>query len=259
MRQTPPPSPAPPKTPGELAQFIDHTLLRADATEAMIQILCKEALTHGFYAVCVNSGHVGYAKKALAALLTSGSETEKKRTVKVAAVVGFPLGACTTSTKVFETKEALRLGASEIDMVLRVDLVKTGEFGRVRDDIRAVVNAAAEVDKSALVKVILETGLLTLEEIAKSSRAADEAGAHFIKTCTGFSTAGLPAGGATVEHVALMRESAGDHVKIKASGGIRNFEMARSLILAGADRLGTSSGVSLVGGSSAKIGGGSGY
>ena len=259
MRQTPPPPPKPPQTPSELASFIDHTLLRADATEAMIQILCKEALTHGFYAVCVTSGHVAYAKKCLRELAAAMPEAAEKPSVQVAAVVGFPLGACTTSTKVFETKEALRLGATEIDMVLRVDLVKTGEYTRVRDDIRAVVNAAAEVDKSALVKVILETGLLTLEEIARSSRAADEAGAHFIKTCTGFSTAGLPAGGATVEHVALMRESAGDHVKIKASGGIRNFEMARSLILAGADRLGTSSGVSLVGGPSGKSSGGSGY
>jgi deoxyribose-phosphate aldolase len=259
MRQTPPPPPKPPQTPSELASFIDHTLLRADATQAMIQILCKEALTHGFYAVCVNSGHVAFATKALRELAAAMPETAKKPTVQVAAVVGFPLGACTTSTKVFETKEALRLGAKEIDMVLRVDLVKTGEYTRVRDDIRSVVDAAAEVDKSALVKVILETGLLTLEEIARSSRAADEAGAHFIKTCTGFSTAGLPAGGATVEHVALMRESAGDHVKIKASGGIRNFEMARSLILAGADRLGTSSGVSLIGSSATQASGGSGY
>ncbi|MBN8539154.1 MAG: deoxyribose-phosphate aldolase [Deltaproteobacteria bacterium] len=259
MRQTPPPSPAPPKTPSELAQFIDHTLLRADATEAMIQILCKEAMTHGFYAVCVNSGHVGYAKQVLSKLQDSSSDIVKNRDVRVAAVVGFPLGACTTTTKVFETIEAIRIGASEIDMVLRVDLVKTGEFGRVRDDIRAVVGAATKAHQSAVVKVILETGLLTLEEIARSSRAADEAGAHFIKTCTGFSTAGLPAGGATIEHVALMRESAGDHVKIKASGGIRNFEMARGLILAGADRLGTSSGVSLVGSTDTQTNGGSGY
>lgn len=258
MRQTPPP-PKPPKTPSELALFIDHTLLRADTTEAMIQTLCKEALTHGFYAVCVNSCHVAYAIKCLRELRATMPEEAKNPSVQVAAVVGFPLGACTTSTKVFETKEAINLGASEIDMVLRVDLVKTGEFGRVRDDIRAVVDAAAQVSKSAIVKVILETGLLTLEEIARSSRAADEAGAHFIKTCTGFSTAGLPAGGATVEHVALMRESARDHVKIKASGGIRDFEMARSLILAGADRLGTSSGVSLVSDSNGNSSGRSGY
>ncbi len=256
MRQTPPP----PKIPSELAIFIDHTLLRADATEAAIQNLCNEALTNGFYAVCVNSGHVEFAVRSLAKLRQEYSSSAptmvKNGDVQVAAVVGFPLGACTTSTKVFETKEALRFGATEIDMVLRVDLVKTGEFGRVRDDIGAVVEAAG---KTALVKVILETGLLTLEEIARSSRAADEAGAHFIKTCTGFSTAGLPAGGATVEHIALMRESARDHVKIKASGGIRNFEMARSLILAGADRLGTSSGVSLVAGSAGSSTPGSGY
>lgn len=259
MRQILRPRPAVPKTPRELAPFIDHTLLRADATEAMVQILCKEAMINGFHAVCVNPGHVAYAGKCLRELAAAMSETPGIPSVQVAAVVGFPLGACTTLTKVFETKEALRLGATEIDMVLRVDLVKTGEYTRVRDDIRAVVAGAAEVDKSALVKVILETGLLSLEEIARSSRAADEAGAHFIKTCTGFSTAGLPAGGATVEHVALMRESAGDHVKIKASGGIRNFEMARSLILAGADRLGTSSGVSLIGGAAGNPSGGSGY
>lgn len=252
MRQTPPP----PKTPSELAIFIDHTLLRADASEAMIQNLCSEALIHGFYAVCVNSGHVEFASKALERLKQILDRKVKNTDVKVAAVVGFPLGACTTTTKVFETKEAIRLGASEIDMVLRVDLVKTGEYGRVRDDIRAVVDAAG---KLAIVKVILETGLLTLEEIARASRAADEAGAHFIKTCTGFSTAGAPAGGATVEHIALMRESARDHVKIKASGGIRDFAMARSLILAGADRLGTSSGVSLVSASASGEASGSGY
>lgn len=238
-RQTPPP----PKTPTELAPFIDHTLLRADASEADIRKLCEEAVRHRFFAVCVNSAHVEFASQLLAKVDPSHKQDSR---VRIAAVVGFPLGACTTSTKVFETEEALRLGAEEVDMVVRVDLVKTGEFTRVREDIASVVQAAARVRPDSLVKVILETGLLTLEEIARAARAADEAGAQFIKTCTGFSTAGSPAGAATVEHVALMRESAREHVQIKASGGVRNFEMARSLILAGADRLGTSSGVALV-------------
>lgn len=236
-------APPPPKTPSELAPFIDHTLLRADATEADIRKLCQEAVQHRFYAVCVNSGHVAHAAELLGELDPYHKQDSR---VRIAAVVGFPLGACTTSTKVFETEECLRLGAEEIDMVVRVDLVKTGDFQRVREDIASVVQAAARKGPHVLVKVILETGLLTLEEIARASRAADEAGAQFIKTCTGFSTAGAPAGAATVEHVALMRESARSHVQVKASGGIRTFEMARNLILAGADRLGTSSGVSLV-------------
>lgn len=243
----------PPKSPAELAPFIDHTLLRADASEADIKKLCEEAVRHRFFAVCVNSAHVAFSSNLLAKIDPSHKQDSR---VRVAAVVGFPLGACTTSTKAFETEEALRLGAEEIDMVVRVDLVKTGEFTRVREDIAAVVQAAARVKPHALVKVILETGLLTLEEIAHASRAADEAGAQFIKTCTGFSTAGSPAGAATVEHVALMRESAREHVQIKASGGVRSFEMARSLILAGADRLGTSSGVALV---SEGLSSGSGY
>lgn len=233
----------PPKTPTELAPFIDHTLLRADASEADVRKLCEEAVQHRFFAVCVNSAHVQFASDLLAKIDPFHKQDSR---IRVAAVVGFPLGACTASTKVFEAEEALRLGAEEIDMVVRVDLVKTGEFTRVREDIASVVQAASRVRPQALVKVILETGLLSLEEIARTSRAADEAGAQFIKTCTGFSTAGSPAGAATVEHVALMRESAREHVQIKASGGIRNFEMARSLILAGADRLGTSSGVALV-------------
>jgi deoxyribose-phosphate aldolase len=235
--------PPPPQTPAELAAFIDHTLLRADATEDDITNLCEEAFRHRFYAVCVNSGHVAYAAKALEQIAVNHKHDSR---VRIAAVVGFPLGACTTSTKVFEAQECIRLGAEEIDMVVRLDFVKTGEFDRVSEDIASVVQSVTKLKPRGIVKVILETGLLTHEQIARATRAADEAGAHFIKTCTGFSTAGAPAGAATVEHVALMRESARSHVKIKASGGIRTFEMARNLIIAGADRLGTSSGVSLV-------------
>lgn len=228
MRHAPPP----PKTPRELAPFIDHTLLRPDATEAQIETLCREAIENRFFSVCVNGGHVA---RAAAVLRGSG--------VKVAVVVGFPLGAMASRAKAFEAELAVREGASEIDMVLRIDLVKSSEFNRVRDDIVDVVKAAG----GNCVKVILETGLLTLEEIVRACRASDEAGAHFVKTCTGFSTSGgTPAGEATVEHIALMKESIAADMQVKASGGVRSFEKARALILAGADRIGTSSGVSLV-------------
>lgn len=218
---------APPKVPHELAPFIDHTLLKADAGTAAIEGLCREAIQYNFFAVCVNGAHVATASRALA-----------KSRVLVASVVGFPLGAMSSASKAFEAERAVLDGAREIDMVMRIDWAKSGEFTRVRDDIKAVV---AAVGGAAKVKVILETGLLTLEEIARSSRAADEAGAHFVKTCTGFST-----GVATVEHVALMRESVSSRVQVKASGGVKTFEQARALILAGADRIGTSSGVALV-------------
>lgn len=226
-----------PQTPEELAPFIDHTLLKPEASDAMIETLCREALTHGFFAVCVNGAHVATARRAL------GDGISKRGSkVAIAAVIGFPLGAMATTAKAFEADQAARDGASEIDMVMRLDLAKTGRYGDLRDDIRAVVNA---VKGRAIVKVILETSLLTNDEIAKSSRAADEAGAHFVKTCTGFSTSG-PAGAATVEHVALMRESVRLEVQVKASGGVRTFETARAMIAAGATRLGTSSGVALV-------------
>jgi deoxyribose-phosphate aldolase len=231
-------APQPPKTPAELAPFIDHTLLRADATVAMVENLCHEAVQHGFYAVCVNGVHVATAHKVL-----HGVRAASGNPVLVAAVIGFPLGAMTSEVKAFEAKQAVFDGASEVDMVMRIDLAKLGMWDALRDDVAAVVSA---VEGRALVKVILETGLLTLEEIALSSRAADAAGAHFVKTCTGFSTAGLPAGAATVEHVVLMRESVQPQVQVKASGGIKDFITARALIAAGASRLGTSSGVALV-------------
>lgn len=226
-RHTPPP----PKQPAELATFIDHTLLKPEATTAQIETLCREAIDNQFYAVCVNGAHVASARDFL-----HGSK------VQLASVIGFPLGAMAKKAKAFEAELAARDGATEIDMVMRIDLAKTGEFTGVRDDIRAVVDA---VRNQAIVKVILETGLLTLEEIARASRAADEAGAHFVKTCTGFST-----GSATVEHVALMKESISERMQVKASGGVRSFEQARTLILAGADRIGTSSGVTLIKGAS---------
>ena len=227
-----------PETPSDLAPFIDHTLLKADTTSDAIETLCHEALMHGFYAVCVNGIHVSTARKILA-----GAKSNRGEPVQIAAVVGFPMGAVLTRIKMIEAVQAVADGATEIDMVMRIDLAKAGKWEELRDDVAAVVNA---VENSAIVKVILETGLLSLEEIAASARWADLGGAHFVKTCTGFSTAGGSAGAATVEHVALMRESVRASVQIKASGGIRDFNGARALIAAGASRLGTSSGVALV-------------
>lgn len=217
----------PPRQPAELAGFIDHTLLKPEADAAAIRKLCAEARTHKFFAVCVNGAHVRLAAEEL-----------RDSGVAVASVVGFPLGAMSTIAKAREAELAAHDGAREIDMVMRIDLAKSGVFTGVRDDIREVVRA---VEGQAIVKVILETGLLSLEEISRSCRAAEEAGAHFVKTCTGFST-----GAASVEHIALMRDAVSDRVQVKASGGIRSWEQARDLILAGADRLGTSSGVQLV-------------
>lgn len=211
----------------ELARFIDHTALKPEITAAAVETLCAEALEHGFFAVCVNGAHVARVAASL-----RGSE------VKVAAVAGFPLGAMASAAKAFEAERAAGDGASEIDMVMRIDLAKSGDYAALSEDVRTVVTAVAG---AAAVKVILETGLLTLDEIAASARAASDAGAHFVKTCTGFST-----GAATPEHVALMRKSIDASVQVKASGGIRSLEQAKALIAAGATRLGTSSGVALV-------------
>lgn len=229
-----------PQNPADLSPFIDHTLLKATATAATIETLCKEAVENNFYAVCVNGAHVGTAKKSL-----------QGTSVRIAAVIGFPLGAMTSAAKAFEAANAAEEGATEIDMVMRIDLAKTNQYSALRKDIASVVKA---VENRAIVKVILETSLLTPDEIANSARAADEAGAHFVKTCTGFSTSGAPAGVATVEHVTIMRANVRDHVQVKASGGIRDFVTAQNLIRAGATRLGTSSGVTLVRGDQVKSG-----
>lgn len=211
---------------GELARTIDHTWLKPDATATQIEALCREAIRYGFHAVCVNSYWVPLAAERL-----RGSG------VKVAAVVGFPLGAGLTAAKAAEAREAVKAGASELDMVLNVGALKSGRPDDVRRDIRAVVEAA----DGALVKVILETGLLTGEEKVAACRLAVEAGAHFVKTSTGFGP-----GGATVEDVALLRRTVGPRVGVKASGGIRDAEAARRMLAAGASRLGTSSGVAIV-------------
>ena len=211
-----------------LNKYFDHTLLKADATTDQIDELCREALAYDFYSVCVNSYNIAQCADAL-----KGSD------VKIAAVVGFPLGACTTAAKAFETEEACRDGASEIDMVINIGALKEGGEEFVYEDIKAVVDAAAKY--GAIVKVIIETCLLTDEEKVTACRLAKEAGAAFVKTSTGFST-----GGATAEDVALMRKTVGADMQVKASGGIRDYETVIAMIEAGADRIGASASVKIM-------------
>ncbi|MCR4428608.1 MAG: deoxyribose-phosphate aldolase [Caldiserica bacterium] len=210
----------------ELAKFIDHTLLKATASEDEISKLCKEAKEFKFAAVCVNPSYVKFCSDLL-----KGTE------VKVATVIGFPLGANTAQVKAFEAKKAVEDGAEEVDMVINIGALKSGDLNLVLGDIKGVVQAA----KPAITKVIIETCYLTEEEKKIASGLVKEAGAHFVKTSTGFGT-----GGATVEDVKLIRSVVGNDLKIKASGGIRSFEDARKMIEAGADRLGTSSGVKIM-------------
>ncbi|KAF9778701.1 deoxyribose-phosphate aldolase [Thelephora terrestris] len=220
-----------------VAEHVDHTLLKPDATPAQITVLCEEAKKHGFKSCCVSSYHI-----PLVASLLSGSSSIP------CAVVGFPLGACTTSTKAFETTEAIKSGAKEIDMVINIGVLKSGDLVEVYNDIHTVVSVAADVP----VKVIIETWLLTREEKISASVIAALAGAAYVKTSTGFN-----GGGATVEDVELMYQAVAFRkgaVKVKASGGVRSFEAAVSMLRAGADRLGTSSGVSIVAGASTAAG-----
>lgn len=222
----------------ELNKYIDHTLLKPEASEEQVLKLCDEALEYGFYSVCVNSCHVPLAVDKL-----SGSD------VKVAAVAGFPLGAMSTSSKVFEAREAVEAGASEIDMVINVGALKEGRYEYVLHEIAALVDVChgyplsygEPVESSALLKVIIETCLLTDEEIVKACELVVQAGADFVKTSTGFST-----GGATAEAVSLMRQTVGNKAKIKASGGIRTLADAKKFIELGADRLGCSAGVQIM-------------
>lgn len=211
-----------------LNEYIDHTLLKAEATSGEIIQLCKEAKEYGFYAVCVNSS---YVPLAVAQLKGSG--------VKVAAVVGFPLGAMSTQAKAYETDWVCEQGALEVDMVLNLGALIDGRSQEVKDDISVVCQFAHEYD--AKVKVILETCLLSQEQIVLACQLAEEAGADFVKTSTGFSKRG-----ATEEVVALMKKTVGDNVMIKASGGIRNYKTAMGMIEAGADRLGASASVSIM-------------
>lgn len=214
-------------TPADLARTIDHTLLRADASARDLERLCAEARTHAFYAVCVNPCRIELCRYCL-----------EESDVKVATVVGFPLGAMDTDAKRYETEAAVDLGAHEIDVVLNVGRVKDGDWRFVLRELTDVVEAADERP----VKVILETCLLTSDEKAQACRVAVDAGAQFVKTSTGFGAAG-----ATVEDVRMMREIVGPKIGVKASGGIRDAATARAMIAAGASRLGTSSSVKIVG------------
>ena len=214
--------------PQDLARFIDHTLLRPDATAADIDRLCEEARTFGFAAVCVNPTWVRRCAQNL-----RGSN------VRVASVVGFPFGAGTTEVKAMEARRAIRDGAREIDMVINVGALKSGERDLVRRDIEKVSDACREA--GVLSKVIIETALLTDEEKVVSSHLAKLAKADFVKTSTGFGP-----GGATVHDVLLMRETVGPRLGVKASGGIRSAEDVREMIAAGATRIGASASVQIV-------------
>lgn len=207
-------------------EIIDHTALKADTTLEEIEKLCKEAIEYNFAAVCVNPYYVGTCKEIL-----------KATDIKVATVIGFPLGANTKDVKAFEAKNAIDNGAHEVDMVINIAALKDKDYDVVKDDILAVVG---EAKGRALVKVIIETSLLNDDEKVKACELAKEAGADFVKTSTGFSTAG-----ATVEDVKLMRETVGEDIGVKASGGIRDLGTAKQMIIAGATRLGASAGVEI--------------
>ena len=213
----------------DLARMIDHTLLRPDATTEEIETLCREAAHYGFASVCVNSCHV-----SLCATLLAGSP------VKVCATIGFPLGAMSTGAKVQESRTALDDGARELDMVINIGMLKSGNLAYVEEDIRAVVQTAHP--RGALVKVILETGLLKDEEKIAACTIAQRAGADFVKTSTGFGH-----GGASIADVALMRKTVGASLGVKASGGIRTREDALAMVAAGATRIGASAGVRILG------------
>jgi deoxyribose-phosphate aldolase len=211
----------------DLARLIDHTLLKPEATATQVEKLCKEAIEYNFWSVCLNPTWV-----SLAAKLLKGSE------VKVCTVIGFPLGATSSTSKALEAADVIQRGAHEVDMVLNVGALKSGQHDLVLEDIRAVVGAAKG---RALVKVILETGLLTDEEKVKACELAKAAGADFVKTSTGFGP-----GGATPEDIALMRRTVGPEMGVKASGGIRDWDAAAAVVKAGATRIGASASVNIV-------------
>lgn len=211
----------------EYAGLIDHTILKPQATFEDVDNLCKEAAECGFCSVCVNSSFVYYCAEKL-----------KDTHIKVCAVVGFPLGAMSTDGKVAETLAAIQDGADEIDMVIHIGMLKSGNWEYVKEDIAAVVAAAGE---NVLVKVILEMCLLTEAEKIRACQICKEAGADFVKTSTGFST-----GGATIEDVRLMRKTVGPGMGVKAAGGIRTLTDMKAMLEAGASRIGTSAGVAIV-------------
>jgi deoxyribose-phosphate aldolase len=213
--------------PKSLSKYIDHTVLYADTTRKTIEKFCKEAVEYNFAAVCFNPTHIRYAASLL-----------KGTSVKVCTVIGFPLGATTSLVKAVETRDAIANGAQEVDMVINIGAVKDENFGLVESDIRAVVDAA---DGKALVKVIIETCLLTDEEKVKVCQIAKKAGASFVKTSSGFSKSG-----ATAEDVALMKKTVGPEMGVKASTGVRTTELVIKMVQAGASRIGTGSGINIV-------------
>ena len=210
----------------QLNQYIDHTNLKPTATPADIEKLCREAVSHNFYAICVNGNFVNLAKKQL-------GDSE----VKLAAVVGFPLGANTTQSKVFEAREAISNGADEIDMVINLGMLKSGDFAFIEAEISEIKKAIG----NKVLKVILETCYLDQEEIKQASKAALNARADFVKTSTGFGSRG-----ASLEDVRIMKEIVGDKLEIKASGGIKDKETALQYLELGVTRIGTSSGVAII-------------
>lgn len=211
----------------ELNKYIDHTILKADASTRQIMEICEEAKAYGFASVCVNPYYASLVSHEL-----RGSD------VKTCVVVGFPLGANTTKVKAWEAEQAAENGAQEVDMVINIGALKAQDYDLVENDIQEVVDA---VKGKALVKVILENCLLTDEEKIKACEISQRAGADFVKTSTGFST-----GGATVEDIRLMRRTVGSHMGVKASGGIRNTNDALRMIEAGASRIGASSSIAIV-------------
>ncbi|MBO4106641.1 deoxyribose-phosphate aldolase [Streptococcus suis] len=215
----------------KLNKFIDHTVLKPETSQAQVEQVLAEAKEYDFASVCINPTWVAFAAKGL-----------KDSEVKVCTVIGFPLGANTPAVKAFETKDAIANGADEIDMVINIGALKDKNYDLVFEDIKAVVDASGD----KLVKVIIETCLLSDEEKVKACELSKEAGADFVKTSTGFST-----GGATVEDVALMRKTVGPDMGVKASGGARSYEDAIAFIEAGATRIGASSGVAIMKGEKA--------
>lgn len=223
--------------PSQLAAYIDHTYLKPDATPVTIEALCEEAAQFGFYSVCVNGRWVSLCRELLDVL-----NKNKPSQVGISAVCGFPLGAQSSSVKAYEAARAAQDGATEIDMVITIGSLLIGDSKAVEDDIRAVV---AAVEGQAIVKVIMETGMLTDEQKRLGCRLAEQAGAHYVKTSTGFGP-----GGATKEDILLMRQSVSATMGVKASGGVRDYTTALTMIQAGATRIGTSSGAAIVQGSS---------
>jgi deoxyribose-phosphate aldolase len=222
---------APPEIPGlrpaEIARYIDHTLLKPEATREQVDKLCEEAIEYGFYSVCVNTTWTAYCARKL-----------RGKGVRVCTVIGFPLGAMDSRAKSFETRNSIENGADEIDMVMNVGALKSGDLKTVEEDIRWVLRACRQ---NTILKVIIENALLTDEEKVLACQIAKRAGAHYVKTSTGFASSG-----ATVEDIALMRRTVGLKMGVKAAGGVRSYEDALAMIQAGASRIGASSSVAIV-------------